>query len=536
MNAHEKDPGLAQATEETVHDRARPQTVSLPAENAAQAARWYFWQTLSGRVPAIFWSTDAELHIRSSQGSGLPALGLQPGQLVGVSLYDYLGTRDPSFPPLAAHHRALLGQPASLDCRWQGRSYVGLIEPVCDQSGAVAGCQGGALDLTPCAWGEAGLHGGPDQADQGQRLAVVGRVACGILHDINNLLTPVLGFSDLLLARLHPGDALCEGLHEIKKAGQRASALADRFLAFSRNQPAVPVLIDLNAAVADLARLFRRLLGKDSELILDLHPGPCPLRADPCQLDQVLLNLVTNGRDAMPAGGRLTLQTRHVTLHEASGGVRPGPFVLLSLADTGCGMDAATQARIYEPFFTTKGARGTGLGLATVHDIVRAAGGHMEVQSEPGGGTIFRVYWPRADRGPAHDRQATGLAGPPAQLTILLAEKNAAVRTLIRTITTDAGYAVLEAASAAEATHAASRPQGQIDLLIADVALLDECGPELAERLLLAQPGLNVLILSGQGEEALSRCWPGPVTFLSKPFTLTALMVKIAELLGGARA
>jgi two-component system cell cycle sensor histidine kinase/response regulator CckA len=399
----EPELGQRQAAE-TVHDLPSPR--GQPTGNAG--VRQDYWWALAERLPAVAWSTDDALRITTSRGRGLAALGLAPDEVVGASLFDYFHTTDESFPPIAAHRRALAGEAVAYQVDWQGRSYTALVEPLCLPGGAVAGCAGVAFDLAGCAVAAHALEPAWE-ADlrQGQKLTILGRLVAGIVHDFNNLLTAIIGLSDLLRSRLAGQDR--DLADEVYKAGERAAALTRQLLAFSRHEPVRPAVLDLNAVVADMGGLLRRLLGEDVRLEWALAPDLGQVRADRGQLEQVLLNLAVNARDAMPAGGRLTIETANV---EPTGpapdapGVGQGRYVLLSVSDTGVGMTEAVQARLFEPFFTTKEpGKGTGLGLATVHQIVEQGGGAIAVRSAPGRGATFRVYLPRV---------AAETAGPPS--------------------------------------------------------------------------------------------------------------------------
>jgi signal transduction histidine kinase len=375
---------------------------------------------------------------------------------------------------------------------------------------------------------------------QAQKMEAVGRLAGGVAHDFNNLLTVINGRTHLALQRLGPGHPLAADLDEIGKAGMQATAVTRQLLAFSRRQVLAPRVLDLNAIVAELEPILRRLIGEDVELVTALEPGLRRIEADPTQIQQVVVNLAVNARDAMPHGGTLTLETASVVLDEAYArrriAVRPGAYVMLAVTDSGAGMDPETQARIFEPFFTTKEqGKGTGLGLATVYGIVKQSGGFIWVYSEPGRGSTFKVYLPqqtgdaaaaeRLDRSPAVRRRG--------HETILLVEDAPMVRALAREVLERSGYVVLEAARGAEALQVSARHAGRIDLLLTDVVMPGMNGRELAERLRAERPGTRILYMSGYTEHAIVHqgVLSSGMQFFPKPFTPDALAEKVREVL-----
>ena len=375
---------------------------------------------------------------------------------------------------------------------------------------------------------------------QSQKLEAVGRLAGGVAHDFNNLLTIILGYSDLVLLATHE-TTVREHAGEVKKASERAAALTRQLLAFSRRQVLQPSVLDLNAVVADTDKMLRRLIGEDIEL---LSVGPVDLgrvKADRGQIEQVLVNLVVNARDAMPDGGSLTIETENVHLDEgyarAHGVSQPGPYVRLSVTDSGHGMDAPTQARIFEPFFTTKReGQGTGLGLATVYGIVKQSGGYIWVYSEPGRGTTFRIYLPRAaeDAAPMRPAVPALTANLRGTETILVVEDDASLRRMAAEALQLFGFRVLQAPSAEVAL--AVIEQNGIDLLLTDIVMPHMSGRELARQLATRRPDLKVIFMSGYAEQAAVR--NGLIEphqpFISKPFTPEALVRKLRSVLDGA--
>jgi signal transduction histidine kinase len=386
---------------------------------------------------------------------------------------------------------------------------------------------------------EEALRASEAQARQAQKMEAVGRLAGGIAHDFNNLLTVINGYSSLLATML-PADSPGHGfVEQIRAAGDRAATLTGQLLAFSRKQLLRPVDLDLNAAVIQLDRIVGRLLGERITVVHTLAPDLTTVHADPGQIDQVLLNLLVNARDAMPDGGTVTIETANVDVPAGvstlSGEVRPGPYVLLALTDTGCGMDEPTRRHAFEPFFTTKEmGKGTGLGLATVHGIVKQTGGYLVLDSEPGKGSCFRIYLPRGGAPPA---APPGTAAPVALSgyeTILVAEDDDAVRSLIGQTLQVLGYTVLEAANGEAALTAARGHAGPLDLLLTDVVMPRLDGCELSRRLQQDRPGLRVCYITGYVDDEVLRAGAldASAPFLHKPFSPQALAVRVREALG----
>jgi signal transduction histidine kinase len=377
------------------------------------------------------------------------------------------------------------------------------------------------------------------QLAQSQKMEAIGLLAGGVAHDFNNLLAVISSYGELVFNDLAESDPARDDVGEMLEAARRASGLTRQLLAFSRRQVVEPKVLDLNAAVADSEKLLGRLLGEDVELTTDLAPSLGRVKGDPSQIEQIVLNLSVNARDAMPEGGTLVITTANVELDDAYAaahpGVEVGDYVALSVKDSGCGMDAATVARIFEPFFTTKEVgKGTGLGLSTVYGIVSQAGGHVEVKSDIGLGTEFRIYLPRVDESAESERRERMASVPvhgPA--TILVVEDDEAVRRIASRILRQRGYEVIECRSADDARTAASSTR--IDLLLTDVVMPGVSGPKLAEELARALPGLRTLFMSGYpgaGPHHHSVEPNGPL--LTKPFTPASLAEKVREVLDSA--
>jgi len=369
---------------------------------------------------------------------------------------------------------------------------------------------------------------------QAQKLEAIGRLAGGVAHDFNNVLTAILGSAELLLLDTPRGTDAREEVEIIRDAAQRAQELIRQLLAFSARQVLQPAVTDLNDLIKNLTRMLRRLIGEDLALTTELADDLGAVRVDPGQVEQVLMNLAVNARDAMPDGGQLTIRTANVEMEE-SGDLRDGRYVRIDVADTGTGMDAATLGRVFEPFFTTKErGKGTGLGLATAYGIVRQSGGQIAVSSAPGAGTTFRIHLPRVDAPVEAARAAPPVTAPAAGTeTVLVAEDEQIVRVLIRKVLEQAGYTVLLAGGGAEALQLAERHAGPIHLLVTDVVMPDMNGRELARRLLERRPDTKVLYVSGYADVAVERHGvldPG-TAFMQKPFSPSALARRVRDVL-----
>jgi PAS domain S-box-containing protein len=379
-----------------------------------------------------------------------------------------------------------------------------------------------------------------DQFRQSQKMEAVGRLAGGIAHDFNNLLMVISGYTEVLLDQLTPGHPLHAKAEAIQGASDRATTLTRQLLAFSRKQLLELKVIDVNAIVTDMERLLRPLIGEDIELTTSLASNLGCTRADAGQLEQVIMNLVVNAKDAMPNGGKICIRTAAVTLDESyrpeNTFIKKGPYVMISVSDSGQGMDRETQARIFEPFFTTKEkGKGTGLGLSTVYGIIKQSGGYVFVQSEIGRGTIFTIYFPRID-GPseAHGANPVSMPASGGTETVLLVEDEDSVRQLVRETLESRGYRVLEAANGQAGLALAASHPDPIHLVITDVIMPGLSGHELVQQLLPARPALKVLYLSGYAQDAFpsSTAVESQKTFLQKPFTLQSLSRKVREILG----
>jgi nitrogen-specific signal transduction histidine kinase len=382
-----------------------------------------------------------------------------------------------------------------------------------------------------------------EQLRHAQKMEAIGRLAGGIAHDFNNVLSVVLSYCDLMLGDTRPQSRFHGDLLEVRRAGERGAKLTKQLLAFSRQQVLQPRVLDLSDVVEGMRGMLRRLVGEDIELELRCAPGLCPVRVDPTQIEQVLMNLVVNARDAMPRGGKLTIETENVELDAEFAsthlGVTPGPHVMLAVTDTGEGIDKETQARIFEPFFTTKEkGKGTGLGLSTAFGIVKQSNGTIWVYSEPGKGATFKVYLPSTREIPALVPPSTASFELRGTETVLLVEDEDQVRALAANILRRYGYRVIEARMGREAIARAMDEPGPVDLLLTDVVMPEIGGPLLAEKLVALRPSLRVLFMSGYTDDAVVRhgMLDAGAAFLQKPFVPEVLARRVRAVLDGAPA
>jgi PAS domain S-box-containing protein len=376
-----------------------------------------------------------------------------------------------------------------------------------------------------------------EQVRQSQKMEAIGVLAGGVAHDFNNLLSVINGYSELLLDALAQDDPKRGDLEQIKQAGQRAASLTSQLLSFSRKQILKPEVLDLNTAITNMSKMLRRLIGEDIDLVCITRPGLGLINADPGQIQQIIMNLAVNARDAMPQGGKLTIETANVDLEEDYVRGHPmmkrGPHVMLAISDSGLGMDAATQARIFEPFFTTKGKdKGTGLGLSTVYGIVKQSGGFIWVYSEPGKGTTFKVYFPRVEgeisKSAGENESELGLR---RFETVLVVEDEGSVRALACRILRERGYSVLEAADGMEALRIAGEFTEEIHLVLTDVVMPGMSGKELVSQLKAVRPAIKALFVSGYTDNAIVHhgVLDSNVAFLQKPFSADGLARKVRE-------
>jgi len=492
-------------------------------------------------APVILYGLDNEGRFMFSEGDGIAAMGLKKGQIVGNSAFELY--RD---TPGAAEaiRTALAGQHAVFRAHFGGSHFVSRLTPVFDDAGVLEQVVGVSVDTGGQVRAEEELSQRDDQLRQSQKMEAVGQLAGGIAHDFNNLLTAIIGYSDLLLLDEEClSDSVRGDVEEIRRAAERAAGLTRQILAFSRRQPLQPETTSLNDVLAESEPLLRRTLGAEVELEYVLDPELGMTEVDPHQLEQVITNLAINARDAMPGGGRLSFETANVELDVDLCWINsdwiPGPHVMLTVSDTGVGMDKETLSHIFEPFFTTKGpGEGTGLGLSTVYGIVRQSGGYIFAESELGKGTTFRIYFPRQDR----STEKLPIVVVPRTLAtahevVLVVEDEPAVRALVTRVLTNAGYVVFAASDASQALALLEDKDRCVDLLLTDVVLPRGLqGDGLAQEALALRAGLPVLFMSGHPRESLmhARGLHAGVNYLPKPFTPESLSSKVREVLNAA--
>jgi two-component system cell cycle sensor histidine kinase/response regulator CckA len=441
--------------------------------------------------------------------------------------------------PLALREAVLLENACLISKNGQQVAVDDSLAPVHVESGRLFGTILVFRDATKRKQAEAALLDSQRRQLQAQRMEALGRLAGGVAHDFNNLLTVIAGYADLALKQIGEDNPARKGIEEIRKAGDRASSLTRQLLIFGRGQPTRLEVVDLSRIVINFEQMLRRLIVEDIELVANLVKDPVPVKVDVGQIEQVIMNLVVNARDAMPQSGRITIETGVKQLPEddpiAQAGGLGTFYAFLSVADTGVGIDDQVRARLFEPFFTTKEAgRGTGLGLSVIYGIVRSHHGHLRLHSETGRGSVFEVYLPLTEELPEPAQEP-----PPAQdaprtkATILLVEDSPEVRMLMRDILANLGYLVLEAGNGQEAIRVAEDHPERIDLLVTDIVMPELGGIELAERLLQNRPQLRVLYVSGYADqETASRALGAlSVAYLQKPFSLTELARKVESMI-----
>lgn len=493
------------------------------------------------QMPAVLWTTDADLRFTQMLGAGMQQLRLPPDAVDEMDLFELFGTIDKTHPAIASHLRALDGFPTTYSVEWFGRDFECHVEPLIDGRGVI----GVGLDVSE-------RQGLQEQLRQSQKMEAIGRMAGGVAHDFNNLLTAVAGYAQLAHEDLENMDSdpqaivkLRHDLEAIGHASERATSITSQLLAFSRRQVLQPRTLSLNDTVEEMDSMVRRLIGGHIELQSFLDPECALVKIDPVQVQQVVINLVLNARDAMPNGGKIRFETMNRCVTEPINVpydvIPEGDYVLLQVTDDGFGMDARTRARLFEPFFTTKEAgKGTGLGLSTVYGIIRQTGGFIEVDSELGQGASFKIYFPAVDvseeASPAAPReaQAPHLAGSE---TLLLVEDEEMVRELATRVLNSHGYLVLEAETGDEALEVCRHHEGPVDLVVTDVVMPGMNGSELAKRLADIVPDAGVLFISGYTGGALLEhgVLQDGTNFLQKPFSPDRFIRKVREVLDERR-
>ena len=459
-------------------------------------------------------------------------------QFIGKTAVDILGPERARVHVDAAD-RALRGETVTYDWSIEGGNstmhYTNTVSPLRGSTGDIHGVVGINRDVTEQVTRDRALAEAREQLRQAQRLDALGQLAGGVAHDFNNLLTVIMTYAAILEEEAAPESDTARSVEEIRLASERAAALTRQLLAFGRRQMLQPRVIDLNETVRDVERMLRRLLPPDIRFETTLSPGQAMVMADPGQIEQVLINLAINARDAMPDGGALTIETANVDRADEGHGMK-GPHVVVTVADTGVGMKPETKARVFEPFFTTKGVgKGTGLGLATVHGIVEQSGGRVSLETEPGRGTTFMIRLPRyvaADAPPAPSTTAAGTRGLGGSETILLVDDNEELRRVVKRMLSRAGYNVVEAASGAAALAHLDRG-GRVDLVLTDVMMPEMNGRAVMDAIQQRHRDVRLLLMSGYNYDTALRgmAQRGDVAFIEKPFTAEKLLRRLREVL-----
>jgi len=404
------------------------------------------------------------------------------------------------------------------------------VSPIMDGHGGVASASAIARDITETKRME-------EMFRQAQKMEAVGRLAGGVAHDFNNLLSVIIGYGEIVEESLKKDDPLRAKAEQINKAGRRAVGLTRQLLAFSRQQILEPTILNLNSIVSDVHKMLQRLIGEDIELVTALAPHLASVKADQGQIEQIIMNLAVNSRDAMPEGGTLTIETTNLEADELYAlnhpGLVAGSYVMLRVTDVGTGMDAETQKHIFEPFFTTKEqGKGTGLGLATVYGVIKQSSGYISVNSALGQGTTFEIYLPQVRAAPKPELQSIAPNDLPKGMeTVLLVEDEESLRTLTRDVLLESHYTILEASDGLEALEIAQQHKGPIHLLLTDVVMPRMGGPALAKRLAVQNPEMKVLFMSGYAGNAHQYESVGAASFLRKPFSRRDLSEKVREAL-----
>lgn len=535
-----KDSVIWVARDITERKQAEEERARLNTQLESQQHRL---NTIIANIPGMVWEAWGEPDAPTQQ-IGFVSDYVQT--LLGYSVEEWLATPNfwltivhPEDREQSARAAAAIfasGKSGTLEFRWltkDGRTVwvQSSFSVITDAEGQPIGLRGVNIDTTERKMLE-------EQFRQAQKMEAIGQLAGGVAHDFNNLLTVIIGYCQLAITTLGQGDPLRSQLQEIHTAGQRAASLTNQLLAFSRKQILQPRVLDLNAIVANMSKMLRRLIGENITLVVNLESELGQVKADPGQIEQVIMNLAVNARDAMPEGGRLSIETANIDLNHQYAqehiGVTPGLYVMLAVSDSGYGMDKQTQARVFEPFFTTKeSSKGTGLGLSTVYGIVKQSGGSIWLYSEPGHGTTFKIYLPRVDEAPEVAATLGQLADQGQSWeTILLVEDEGMVRKLAFEILQRDGYTVLEASNGGEALLICERHQEPIHLMITDVIMPQMSGQQLVERVMPLHPEMKAMYMSGYTDDAIMHAGLIPnAAFLQKPFMPDSLLRKVREVL-----
>jgi len=514
--------------------RAGGTDADSPGDEAAAA--FHAYQELVENAHDVIYTHDLEGHFTSLNRAGEQITGYTRAEAAQMSVLQIVSPayQDQIRGMIARQFADEAKTPCSLEILAKdGRKVMLEVSPrLVLKDGQAVGVQGIARDVTQRRHLE-------EQLTHAQRMEAIGHLAGGVAHDFNNLLTVVTGYSELVLRRLGAESPVRQEIEQIKKAGERATTLTRQLLAFSRKQMLQPRVLDLNAVLSDVEHLLRRLIGENIQLTMVLGPDLKRVKADPGQMEQIIMNLAVNARDAMPQGGMLTVGTANVVLDDDYANqhvdVKPGQYVMLAVSDTGIGMDDHTRSHIFEPFFTTKvKGKGTGMGLSTVYGIVKQSGGYVWVYSEPNQGSTFKIYLPRIDD-PIETQDAANLAEELSAgvETVLLVEDEEAVRSLVCKVLRASGYTVLESLNPADALRIAREHPDPIHLLLTDVVMPQMSGREVANQVIVLRPSTKVLFISGYTDDAIVHhgVLDPKTAFLHKPFSPDALARKVREVL-----
>jgi PAS domain S-box-containing protein len=516
--------------------------VPAQAEGSNDPLSQFLSEVIEHVPTMVFMKEAGELRFEYFNKAGEDLLGLSRADLLGKNDHDFFPSEQADF--FVAKDREVLERGVAHDIPEEpietprGRRWLHTRKiPIHDALGRPRHLLGVSVDITEQKLATDALQ---EQLRHAQKMEAVGRLAGGVAHDFNNLLSVIMGYASLALDSTSDGEPLKTQLSEVLAASERARDLTRQLLAFSRQQVLDPRVINLNEVIARVERMLERLIGEDVELVAFKAEHLGNVRVDPSQIEQVLMNLCVNARDAMPKGGKLTIETANVTLDESYAAEHPtvvaGPHVMLAVSDTGHGMDRETQKRIFEPFFTTKEVgRGTGLGLSTVFGVVRQSGGHIWVYSEPGAGAVFKLYFPRVEGEAVAAGPGPRRAPNTGNETVLVLEDEEQVRRVVIAMLTRGGYRVLEAATAEQAFALARNSEQTIDLLLTDVVMPSMSGPDVVRQMQAIRPRLKAICMSGYTDETVFRhgILESGVAFLQKPITPDSLRQRIRNVLDG---
>ena len=488
---------------------------------------------LIGQMPAVLWTTDRELRFTSSVGGGLESLGLGPGEVVGKTLFEYFGTDDRSFRPIETHLRAVAGESAGYEMTWEGRTFNVRVEPLRGPDGAITGSIGAAHDITERTRTEEALRRSEEQLRHSQKMDAIGNLAGGVAHDFNNLLTGILGQAELLRFSSAPGDRVRESVEMIEKAARRAAQLTQQLLGFARRGKNQNIPVDVHAVAREVASLLRRTAGSNIAICEEFEASNPWILGDPEQLQQVVLNLAVNARDAMPRGGEMTFGTASAPFSDPSR-ADGAPHLEFFVRDTGCGIPEEAREQIFDPFFTTKEqGKGTGMGLPMVYGIVKNHGGFVRFDTEVGRGTTFRIFLPLTEVPAGAEPAADETPAVAGRGRVLVVDDEEVVREVAAQYLLVLGYDVLTARDGVEAVELYRRHGGAIDLVLIDMMMPRMDGRDCFRALKAMNPEVRAILSTGFGmnsaaQEVLDE---GVAGFVQKPYGIQQLAEAVARVL-----